>query len=71
MIIPLIIILKNIIEELSGGLDMLNSKINIWEIWKKYKSENFDVTTSNKLYKQFNSFIQTIKLLEHDCLFLY
>ena len=61
-------IINNIVEEISD-LDMFNNNISVWELLKKYKTDNFNVTTSNSLYKQFNSFIQTIKLLEKEGLF--
>lgn len=55
-------ILINIYKELfSNNLNIV--KIGIWKLLEKYKNYNFDLTTAKTYYKQFNSFLHTINLL--------
>ena len=61
-------ILKNISKELYSG----NKRIfdgGIWNLLNNYKTKFFDLTTSEKKYKQFNSFLQCINILMNDPLF--
>ena len=61
-------ILKNISIELINA----NPKIlegGIWNLLNNHKTLFFDLTTEKEKYKQFNSFLQCINLLNNDSLF--
>ena len=62
----------NILKNISTELLMAHDRIledGIWDLLNNYKTQFFDLTTSKEKYKEFNSFLQCINLLNNDPIF--